>query len=563
MTGLELQELLSNSFETLGVDLNYYYSGKRPLDLLQTPVDTVEDLNLIPSAYRYKGMTVTVLSGETLNANGKNIPDEYWLVGGTKNSNWQKKPKVFAEKFSLSADTNNATIDLLYDGQKVGTAANLTEMLMSWQYDMYLVSGSVVTENDVNYLKLYYNDPTTPPIVIDLSGLGDGQGGGVGPRGPQGPQGPEGPQGPQGAQGADGQQGAQGAPGRDGRDGIEGAQGPAGRDGRDGQQGPQGAQGAEGPQGSQGAQGADGQQGPQGPQGPQGEAVTFEKGEGLSFEDNTLSVDKEFVREIAISAITDSLIPQNAKETLDTLQEIAEYIQNHPDEVSAYTEYVTEIRNSLSAMSANVEYEFAEVFTRIDQLTYELSGYTEEKINELSAETYSLSSVTSGLTVCVEQLQDTVAQLSGANENVIEEVQVDGVPLEVSAKSVNVPLSAYVEGRLSEYATSADTENAIERATASLSAQTYTDAKVLATADNVGKIIDVKEEDEVSGDTYSSGLYVVVGDNEISKLGLASATGDISGDVENLKGRVGTLESNVSNIMDYLYWETDEELVIE
>lgn len=555
MTGLELQELLSNSLETLGVDLNYYYSGKRPLDLLQTPVDTVADLNSIPSAYRYKGMTVTVLSGETLNDSGKNIPDEYWLVGGTKNSNWQKKPKVFAEKFALSADTNNATIDLLYDGQKVGTAADLTEMLMSWQYDMYIVSGSVVTENDVNYLKLYYNDPTTPPIVIDVSGLGNGEGGGVGPRGPQGPQGPEGPQGPQGAQGADGAQGAQGAPGRDGRDGIEGAQGPAGRDGRDGQQGPQGAQGADGQQGPQGAQGADGQQGPQGPQGaqgPQGEAVTFEKGEGLSFEDNTLSVDKEFVREIAISAITDSLIPQNAKETLDTLQEIAEYIQNHPDEVSAYTAYITELRNQLEQLSG-------ETLVNRDDINW-ISGATEHLITMMN----NLVDSGSIYQQEIEQLQDTVSQLSGANENIIEEVQVDGIPLPVSSgKSVNVPVSAYVETRLIDYATSAGTDAAIERATASLSAQTYSDARVLATANNIGKIIDVKEEDEISGDTYSNGLYVVVGDGEISKLGLASATGDISGDVENLKGRVGTLESNVSNIMDYLYWETDDELVVE
>ena len=158
----------------------------------------------------------------------------------------------------------------------------------------------------------------------------------------------------------------------------------------------------------------------------------------------------------------------------------------------------------------------------------------------------------------IEQLQDTVSQLSGANENIIEEVQVDGIPLPVSSgKSVNVPVSAYVETRLIDYATSAGTDAAIERATASLSAQTYSDARVLATANNIGKIIDVKEEDEISGDTYSNGLYVVVGDGEISKLGLASATGDISGDVENLKGRVGTLESNVSNIMDYLYWDPE------
>lgn len=97
-------------------------------------------------------------------------------------------------------------------------------------------------------------------------------------------------------------------------------------------------------------------------------------------------------------------------------------------------------------------------------------------------------------------------------------------------------------------------------------ATNYSDAKSMATADNKGQIIDVAQEEEISGVTYSSGFYIVTGEGEIAKLGTTSASGDVEGDVENLKGRVGTLETNlasVSAMTEYLYWETDEDLVIE
>ena len=543
MNSEELRAILSDELESTMVEANYYYGGKRPVDLFQTPLDTTEDLKAIPSTYRYIGMTVKVLSGDTLDANGKNIPDEYWLVGGTKNSNWVKKPSIIDGKLSLSANVENSTIELLYNGQPIGVAADLSEILSEWQNDQFISSGGVITEDDVKYLELYYNDETIPPVRIDVTAIAgqqetpeegpQGPQGEIGAQGPQGEVGADGAQGPQGETGAEGAQGpqgvegAQGAEGTQGPQGIEGSQGPQGAEGKSFEysdftpeqledlRGHQGVMGAEGPQGENGAQGPQGESGADGAQGFQGPSATFEVGEGLTFENNTLSVDDEFVREVAISAITDSLIPEDAREALDTLQELAEYIQQHPDEVDA-------LGGSISSLSGAVE----EIESRIDGL-------------------------------------------SGANENVIEEVQVDGVALPVVDKSVNIVLSGYattsdVEDALSAYATSADTEAAIAEASKpSLSANTYTEGKSLATADNVGKIIEVKNEEDLSGVTYSDGLYIVAGAGEISKLGVTSATGDLSGDVENLKGRVGTLESNVSTIMDYLYWETDDELEIE
>lgn len=91
----------------------------------------------------------------------------------------------------------------------------------------------------------------------------------------------------------------------------------------------------------------------------------------------------------------------------------------------------------------------------------------------------------------------------------------------------------------------------------------YSEAKTLATNDNIGQIINVLGEEEISGTTYSSGFYIVTGPGEIAKLGTTSASGDVEGDVEQLKGRVSALETGFSAISEYLYWETDDNLFDE
>lgn len=89
----------------------------------------------------------------------------------------------------------------------------------------------------------------------------------------------------------------------------------------------------------------------------------------------------------------------------------------------------------------------------------------------------------------------------------------------------------------------------------SLSASNYTEAVTFAEDDNIGTIINVVSAETISGDTYGAGLYIVTGQDSISKLGVTSATGDVEGDVENLKTRVTALE----NLTENLYWLTDEE----
>ena len=83
----------------------------------------------------------------------------------------------------------------------------------------------------------------------------------------------------------------------------------------------------------------------------------------------------------------------------------------------------------------------------------------------------------------------------------------------------------------------------------SVTADNYTAAKGLATADNVGQLIYVTSDETSETETdeegnaiiYTKGPYVVSGAGTVSKLGTTSASGDISGDVESLKGDVATL----------------------
>ena len=90
---------------------------------------------------------------------------------------------------------------------------------------------------------------------------------------------------------------------------------------------------------------------------------------------------------------------------------------------------------------------------------------------------------------------------------------------------------------------------------------TYADALALATSDNIGQLIYVKTTTYKKGDEYTdnkdeadvneageaieftAGPYVVTGAGAVAKLGTTSASGDIAGDVEALKGDVNTLKA--------------------
>lgn len=63
----------------------------------------------------------------------------------------------------------------------------------------------------------------------------------------------------------------------------------------------------------------------------------------------------------------------------------------------------------------------------------------------------------------------------------------------------------------------------------------------IAEAENIGQILYVT----TGTDSYPAGPYIVTGIGAVAKLGTTTATGDIAGDVENLKGRMSTAEGEI------------------
>ena len=61
------------------------------------------------------------------------------------------------------------------------------------------------------------------------------------------------------------------------------------------------------------------------------------------------------VRAIASEELAAQLIPSTAKESLDTLQEIAAWIQNHPDDASAMNTAITNLQNLVGTLPQDTE----------------------------------------------------------------------------------------------------------------------------------------------------------------------------------------------------------------
>lgn len=62
------------------------------------------------------------------------------------------------------------------------------------------------------------------------------------------------------------------------------------------------------------------------------------------------------IQEIAVGALTEILVPENAKESLDSLQEIAAWIQSHPDDAAAMNKDIAGLQTSVGNIN-NVLYD--------------------------------------------------------------------------------------------------------------------------------------------------------------------------------------------------------------
>ena len=102
--------------------------------------------------------------------------------------------------------------------------------------------------------------------------------------------------------------------------------------------------------------------------------------------------------------------------------------------------------------------------------------------------------------------------------------------------------------------TNKDSWVAVGSGNGSIAVETYAEAIAMATSDNIGQVIYVKNESEYDADgeegegvavKYDAAPYIVIGAGELMKLAASTASGDINSEVAGLKTRVSELESEI------------------
>lgn len=115
------------------------------------------------------------------------------------------------------------------------------------------------------------------------------------------------------------------------------------------------------------------------------------------------------VRSIAAEEIAAQLIPEDAAASLDTLQEIADWIQDHPADVTAINSAITALQNKLElAIDPSTSAQYTTV-----------KNYVEAAIADLEAaqHTHSNKSVLDGITSTKVSNWDTAATNSHTHSN--------------------------------------------------------------------------------------------------------------------------------------------------
>lgn len=122
------------------------------------------------------------------------------------------------------------------------------------------------------------------------------------------------------------------------------------------------------------------------------------------------------VRTIANEELAAQLIGENAKESLDTLEEIAAWIQSHPDDASAMNAAITALQN------------------KVDTGDKTVSAYVTDAINALSIGDYAKAADLTALAGRVEALETTANGLGDlAVKDIVSEADLD----EALAEKVN------------------------------------------------------------------------------------------------------------------------------
>ena len=162
------------------------------------------------------------------------------------------------------------------------------------------------------------------------------------------------------------------------------------------------------------------------------------------------------IREIANEELAAQLIPSGAQDSLDTLQEIADWIQSHPDDAAAMNNKITE----LSGKTADIQGSLAGYATTgtVDAINTRLTT-AESDIDALQSATGTLNTSITGVGSRVTSLSGVVSAFSAT---VVTELNTKVATSTFTAATGNLSsqISA-VDTKLAGYATTAVT-NALD-----------------------------------------------------------------------------------------------------
>lgn len=156
--------------------------------------------------------------------------------------------------------------------------------------------------------------------------------------------------------------------------------------------------------------------------------------------------DNKSVRTIANQELAAQLIPTNAQESLDTLQEIAAWIQDHPDDASAMNDAITALKthaglvdNGASRLTKTVDVEGTPT---IQQAT--VKEYVDEKAGDLADDLTALTSRVAAAEGDIDTLEGRMDTAEGdidALEGRMDDVEADITAMDYTV-AAGTPVSA-------------------------------------------------------------------------------------------------------------------------
>lgn len=112
------------------------------------------------------------------------------------------------------------------------------------------------------------------------------------------------------------------------------------------------------------------------------------------------------IREVAAEELASQLIPANASESLDTLEEIAAWIQDHPDDASAMNQSITVLQTQVGNLDDAINRQDGLV-DRVESLEDSIGTFT-----PVQAKYLDVGSAIAYLDNTIDDLNNTVAELN-------------------------------------------------------------------------------------------------------------------------------------------------------